>query len=63
MSKRDDADLGEAIAGVALGIIGGIALGALLDYLLGRKCPRCNRVLTKEMIQCPNCGCFVERWV
>ena len=42
-------DLGEAIAGIAIGIIGGLALGALLDYFLSPRCPSCNQPVKKEI--------------
>ena len=60
MVKNSGSDMGEAIAGIALGIIGGLALGALLDYLLGPKCPNCNQPIKKEMSRCPHCGRFLE---
>lgn len=60
MSGTPKSELGEAIAGIALGILGGLALGALLDYLLGPKCPNCNQPIKREIAICPHCGVLIE---
>lgn len=60
MVQKAESEVGEAIVGIALGILGGLALGALLDYLLGLKCPKCNQPIKKEMARCPHCGRFLE---
>ena len=53
-------DLGEAIAGIILGILGGIALAEILSRLLGKKCPRCGNTLQPNQIYCLRCGMKVN---
>ena len=54
-------DIGEAIVAIGAGILGGIALGALLSYLLGDRCPVCNRPIPRGVNQCPHCHTAL-RW-
>ena len=49
-------DLGEAIAGIALGIIGGLALAEILERLFGKKCPKCGSAVDQNQMYCLNCG-------
>lgn len=53
-------DLGEAIAGIILGIIGGLALAEILRALLSKKCPRCGSVTQPNQIYCLRCGAKVN---
>lgn len=48
--------IGEIIAGIILGILGGMALAALLRYLSGSKCPQCNQNIPYKANPCPKCG-------
>jgi len=50
----------EKIAGLLLGIAGGIALLEILSRLLGYKCPRCGAE-TKGSSPCFNCGFQVKK--
>lgn len=49
-------DIGEAIAGILLGIIGGLALAEILSRIFGKKCPRCNNVVQPDQLYCLKCG-------
>ena len=49
-------ELGEAIAGIALGILGGIALAEILDRLLGKKCPKCGNSINQNQVIADNSG-------
>lgn len=49
-------DLGEAIAGIALGILGGIALAEILSRIFGKKCPRCGNTIPPNQFYCQRCG-------
>lgn len=60
MVKDSGSDLGEALVGIALGILGGLALGSLLDHLFNPKCPRCKQPINREMKICPSCGYFLD---
>jgi hypothetical protein len=53
MSKDD---LGEAIAGILLGIIGGLALVEILNRLFGKKCSSCNNPVQPDQFYCLKCG-------
>ena len=53
-------DLGEAIAGIALGILGGIALAEILNRIFGKKCPRCGNIVKQDEFQCLKCGAWVK---
>ena len=49
-------DLGEAIAGIVLGVLGGIALAEILSKIFGKKCPKCGNAVDQNQIYCLNCG-------
>ena len=53
-------DLGEAIAGIVLGILGGIALAEILNRLFGKKCPRCGNIVQQDQFYCLKCGAKVK---
>jgi hypothetical protein len=53
-------DVSEAIAAVLLGIAGGLAAAALIDYLSSSKCPVCNNRIPRGTAQCPSCGVVLE---
>ncbi len=55
-----DDDL-EKVAGVVLGIIGGIALLELLSRVSGHKCPRCGSELMDGQVHCFKCGFQVKK--
>lgn len=56
MSNGDDLDLGEAIAAVGMGILGGIAIAAILEALFGKTvCPNCEKSLKRGTTVCPYC--------
>lgn len=48
-------NVGEAIGTIILGIVGGMALAALVDYLTGYQCPVCQQRIRRSMSRCPNC--------
>ena len=48
-------DLGEAIVGIALGILGGLALAEILDRIFGKKCPKCGNSVDQNQMYCLNC--------
>jgi len=50
MGKDFSSYLGDAIAGIAIGIIGGLSLGAFLDYFISPRCPSCNQPVKKGVI-------------
>lgn len=52
MSKTNDLD---GVIGILLGIIGGIALAALLENLLQKKCPHCNNLNDMSTEFCKFC--------
>jgi len=52
---RDGGEFIEAIAAVAVGILGGIALGAILSALFKRRCPVCGNYIPDEAKSCPHC--------
>lgn len=56
MRKMAKDDLGEAIAGIALGILGGIALAEILNRIFGKKCPRCGNAVQQDQPYCLKCG-------
>ena len=60
MNKMAKDDLGEAITGIVLGILGGIALAEILNRLLGKKCPRCGNIVQSNQIYCLRCGMKVN---
>jgi len=49
-------DLGEAIAGIVLGVLGGIALAEILSRIFGKKCPRCGSPVQQNQMYCLKCG-------
>lgn len=49
-------DVGEVIAGIILGIIGGLALAEILKSLVKRKCPQCGNAILQNQIYCLRCG-------
>lgn len=49
-------DLGEAIAGIVLGVLGGIALAEILSRIFGKKCPRCGNAVQPNQPYCLKCG-------
>lgn len=49
-------ELGEAIAGILLGIIGGLALAEILNRIFGKKCPSCNNPVQPDQFYCLKCG-------
>lgn len=53
--------VGEAIIAIGLGILGGIALSALLSHLFGHRCPVCNEPIEYGVNQCPHCHTAL-RW-
>ena len=53
MGKKDNF---EDIVGIALGILGGIALAELLKNLFQKRCPRCNNVNEASRNYCKFCG-------
>lgn len=57
----DGTDVGEAVAAIGLGILGGIALGAILSALFGHKCPVCHAPISYGANPCPHCH-TVLRW-
>ncbi len=54
-------DILAGIAGVIVGIIGGLAIAAILDAILKPKCPVCNNPLEYGEEYCPKCKTAL-RW-
>lgn len=50
----------DAVSGLALGIIGGIALVEILNHIFGKKCPRCNSQVEINQEYCNVCGCKLK---
>jgi hypothetical protein len=48
--------VGEAIGAILLGIIGGVALGAILEAVSKPKCPVCKQTIEKGVPVCPHCS-------
>jgi alkyl hydroperoxide reductase subunit AhpF len=48
--------VGEVVAAVALGIIGGMALAAILEHFATTKCPACQNQIKKGTSPCPHCN-------
>ncbi len=42
----------EAIGAIILGVIGGLALGAIIEAVAKPKCPVCHSTIEKETIIC-----------
>lgn len=57
----DGKDVGEAIAAIIVGILGGIALSELLSALLKRRCPVCGKPIPNGANSCPYCHTVVRR--
>lgn len=55
-------NIGEAIGAILLGIVGGIALAAVLKYFSHPKCPVCHNQIQAGVSPCPFC-CTALRWV
>lgn len=53
-------NVGEAIAAITLGVLGGIAAAAIINFLLGSRCPVCNNQISQGTRQCPHCKTFLE---
>jgi len=58
--ERGSSDVLGAIFGIALGIVGGIALAALLNALLGPRCPVCQRQIQRGISMCPYCRTYLQ---
>ena len=48
-------DFENALGAVVLGVLGGIAVAAILSALTGAKCPVCNNQLIRGVRECPHC--------
>lgn len=48
-------NLGEAIAVIILGILGGMALAALLEQFTRTRCPVCQNQIQRGLSPCPYC--------
>ena len=60
-NDSEDDGLLEAIGVVALGIVGGIALAAVIEALSGSdRCPVCDAQIPRNSNQCPNCHTPLE---
>lgn len=60
--ERDiGAAIGTAIGAIILGVLGGLALKAVVDYIGRPKCPVCERHVRPGVNQCPKCH-TVLRW-
>ena len=58
-------DLGEdilaGIAAVVVGVLGGIALSAILSALSQRRCPVCKNPIPNQADYCPYCNAILRR--
>lgn len=54
-------DFGSAVGAAILGIVGGIAIAAILDALTSPKCPVCKNAVQRGVPVCPHCSSFL-RW-
>lgn len=58
---RRERSAGELVGGLLLGILGGLALKALVDYLGRPRCPVCRRQIQRGVASCPYCHVAL-RW-
>jgi hypothetical protein len=61
MAGNSGKDLGEAIGAIILGIVGGLALGAILEAINRPRCPVCQQQIQRGIDYCPNCHTLL-RW-
>lgn len=63
MTTETRTSIAEAIAGIILGIVGGIALATILSALSKPeyKCPVCGHPINYGVTYCPNCHAAL-RW-
>ena len=60
-TEKPSGDTWDLIAGLVLGVVGGLTLAALYKYLFGGKCPQCNQTIPYKANPCPKCGTHL-RW-
>ena len=60
MAENSGRDLGEAVGAIILGIVGGLALGAIIEAVTKPKCPVCHNTIEKETIVCPHCSSWLQ---
>lgn len=53
MASKDE--IFEVIAAIAIGVLGGVAIAELLNYLFGYRCPSCGERISHGTAQCPRC--------
>lgn len=51
---------GEAVIAITLGILGGLAAAAIINWLVGSKCPACNKQISQGTKLCPYCKTSLE---
>jgi len=60
MAGNSGGNVGEALGAILLGIIGGVALGAILDAMSKPKCPVCNQTIENGTPVCPHCSASLQ---
>lgn len=60
MAKDTGKEFGEAIGAILLGILGGLALAAILEALTKPKCPVCKHTIEKGITICPHCQASLQ---
>lgn len=48
------------LGGIILGVLGGIALAAIIDALIGTRCPVCGGRIEEGVPVCPHCHSALE---
>lgn len=60
MAKDSGKELGEAVGAILLGIVGGLALAAILEAVTKPKCPVCKNTIEKGIAVCPHCQTWLQ---
>jgi hypothetical protein len=60
MAGNSGKEVGEAIGAIILGIVGGLALGAIIEAISKPKCPVCNQTIEKNTAICPHCSASLQ---
>ena len=59
--NTNDDDLLGTIIGIGAGVLFGLVGAAILDSILGYRCPYCNYKIPKNTTLCPQCNNYL-RW-
>jgi hypothetical protein len=53
-------EIGTAAIAIGLGILGGMAVAALLSALFSPRCPICNKPIPQGVNPCPHCHAVLK---